>query len=185
MRYLLTTLFFFAVSTVAFSQGSINDLLPAHAAELNRYLSANSERSFRSEHILSADYLKDVRGEWGFGAKFKPNYVVGDFNQDGLTDFALLLRRNGKETWSADLKPTERVESEHEPLRPLTLVIFNGLKGGRFRVAFTQDLTGPNAGFISITTNRRKKVLYYGVFETDSDTFTLVPKGTGYTTKSE
>lgn len=179
MRHILTTLLFLLATGAAAGQMSTDDLMPAHAAELSRYLSSHSDRSFRGENILSADYLKDIRGEWGFGSKFKPNYAVADLNHDGLTDFAVLLRRKGKEAWSS----AERVETEHDPTRPLTLVVFNGVKGGKFRVAFTEDLIGPNAAFIGTQTVRRKKVLYYGVFETDSDTFTLVPKGTGYSVK--
>ncbi|MBS1769347.1 MAG: hypothetical protein JSS77_06770 [Acidobacteria bacterium] len=156
----------FAVSVTA--QNSVSDLAANHATALENYLSTNKTLTFRQEHNLSDEYLKSVR-EW-FGRTFKPNYAVGDFNRDKIPDFAVLLYREGK--------PEPNVESneisEHTPDYPLRLVVFNGENRG-FRVAYTFDLMGPHAAFI-----RFEKKLYYGIFETDSDTFILAPAGRGY-----
>jgi hypothetical protein len=157
-----------------FGQASVRDLSPTHAAALETYLSQNKTNTFRAESILDDDYLKYMRES--LGAKLTPNYVVGDFNGDRIKDFAVLLNRAGTPT---NLPTSPSSSKEHFPDHPLTLVVFNGMKGGRFRVAFTRNLDGPKAAFISMTTARRKR-LYYGVFETDSDMFTLVPSGRGY-----
>lgn len=55
------------------------------------------------------------------------------------------------------------------------LVIFNGDHQG-FKSVFQRQLAGPRAAFI-----RFDKVLSYGVFETDSDSFEVVPYGQKYT----
>ena len=160
-----------------FGQASVRDLSPSHATELETYLSKNKQNTFRSENIVDDDYLKYMRES--LGAKLTPNYVVGDFNGDRIKDFAVLLNRDGTPT---NLPTSANASKEHFPDHPLTLVVFNGVKGGKFRVAFTQNLDGPKAAFISMTTARKKR-LYYGVFETDSDIFSLVPSGNGYVKK--
>ncbi len=182
MKFVATFISFLSLasSSLVVAQRTIDDLLPSHAAALQNYLSKNGDRYFRQEHILEDTYLNTVRTKWGFGKKYKPNYVVADLNRDGLVDFAILLIREGKEEWSADIELNERIRNEHNPDYPLTLLVFNRMKGGRFRVAFSKDLMGPNAAFINVSTERGKKKLYYGVFETDSDTFSLAPAGRGY-----
>jgi len=160
-----------------FGQASIRDLDPSHAAALETFLSKNKQNSFRGESVVDDEYLKYMRES--FGKKFRPNYVSADFNGDRVIDFAVLLQRAGKPT---NQTPSESASKEHFPDYPLTLVVFNAMKGGKFRVAFTQNLAGPKAAFINLTTARRKR-LYYGIFETDSDTFQLVPAGRGYTAR--
>ncbi len=152
--------------TVGHAQKSVSDLAPEHAAALESYMSANKNLKFRPQSNLSDDYLKFVHESMGKG--FKPNYAVGDFNRDKISDFAVLLYREGKPV------PTGASGGEHTPDHPIRLVVFNGTKSG-FRVAFTQDLMGPHAAFIAFD-----KKLYYSVFETDSDTFKLSPAGRGY-----
>jgi hypothetical protein len=152
---------------VSFAQTSASDLQPSHAAALERYLTANQNLAFRQEYNLDDEYLKSVH-EW-FSKSFKPNYAVGDFNRDRVKDFAVLLYRDGK------CEPNEGITSEqHKEDCPLRLVVFNGQTRG-FRVAFTKDLMGPEAAFINFD-----KKLYYGVFESDADTFMLTPAGRGY-----
>jgi len=158
----------FCLASTAMGQKSATELAPAHAAALETYLSANKTLTFRQEHNLSDEYLKSVH-EW-FGKRFKPNYAVGDFNRDKIRDFAVLLYREGKSEPSG----ASGENNEHTPDYPLRLVVFNGEKRG-FRVAYTTDLMGPHAAFI-----RFDKQLYYGIFETDSDTFILAPAGRGY-----
>lgn len=166
-----SVLLVFLAMTVS-AQQSVSDLAPAHAAALERYMSANKELTFRQTHNLSDEYLKSVR-EW-MGKGFKPNYAVGDFNRDKRTDFAVLLYRKGEPVTNDGIE-----SEEHQTDYPLRLVVFNGLRTG-FRVAYTTDLMGPPAAFIAFD-----KKLYYGIFETDADTFLLSPAGRGYIVEFE
>lgn len=161
-----------AVGSEVFAQRSISDLAPAHARALERYLSANKIVSFRSDDNVSNEYLKTMSE--GMGKGFKPSYAVGDFNRDKQTDFAVLLYREGKAVVNEGVG-----SEEHRTDRPMRLVVFNGSRAG-LRVAYTTDLMGPDAAFITFD-----KKLYYGVFETDSDTFVLSPAGRGYVAKSQ
>lgn len=163
---LLIAIFVFGFSVSG--QKSVSEFAPSHAAALERYLSENKALTFRQEHNLSDEYLKYVHES--FGKRFKPSYAVGDFNRDKMQDFAVLLYREGKSEPSG----ASGENNEHTPDYPLRLVVFNGTKQG-FRVAYTTDLMGPHAAFI-----RFDKQLYYGIFETDSDTFILMPAGRGY-----
>jgi hypothetical protein len=178
VKYLLvlSCVLIFGLPSV-FGQASILDLSPLHAAAVEAYLAKNKRNSFRAETVVDADYLRSMRES--LGRTFRPNYVVADLNGDRVIDFAVLLNRAGKPT---NQPTSEHASKEHFPDHPLTLVVFNGVKGGEFRIAFTQDLDGPPAAFIHLTTGRKKR-LYYGIFETDSDIFTLVPAGRGYVIK--
>ena len=167
-----TILLLVFLSSMVVAQRSVTDLAPTHAAELKRYLSANKDLTFRLEDNLSDDYLKSMRET--FGKSFTPNYSAGDFNRDKVKDFAVLVYRAGAPN------PNEGITSgEHAVDHPLKLVVFNGTRAG-FRVAFTKDLEGPPASFIMFD-----KKLYYGIFETDSDTFSLVPTRRGYAIQFE
>jgi hypothetical protein len=103
------------------------------------------------------------------GKTFKPNYAVGDFNKDRRKDFAVLLKRTGKRVSSG------ATSAEHEWDYPLRLVVFNGSAKG-FTPVFAQDLMGPLPALISFDGG----TLNYGVWETDSDNFSLRPTRTGY-----
>jgi hypothetical protein len=167
MRTVLVLLILASCFVGAKAQTSVSDLAPAHAAALEQYMSVNKDLTFRQTHNLSDEYLKLVR-EW-MGKRFQPNYAVGDFNRDKRTDFAVLLYRKGEPV------ANDGIESEeHKSDYPLRLVVFNGLRSG-FKVAYTTDLMGPPAAFIAFD-----KKLYYGVFESDADTFLLSPAGRGY-----
>lgn len=159
----LIPIFIAAFAFTASAQRSVDELLPAHAAALESYMSANKALVFRQEYNLDDEYLKWLRESFGNG--FKPSYAVGDFNHDKIKDFAVLLYRENE--------PTELSPADH-PQQALRLVVFNGSDKG-FRVAYTRDLTGPAEAFINF-----EKDLYYGVFETDAETFILKPAGRGY-----
>lgn len=165
MKLLITLILFVAASAPA--QQSVSQLARSHASALESYLSKNKNLTFRQEHNLSDEYLKDVR-KW-MGRNFKPNYAVGDFNRDRFKDFAVLLYREGEPEKNEGI-----TSEEHATDYPLRLVVFNGSKSG-FRVAYTKDLYGPPAAFIAFD-----KQLYYAVFESDADTFILAPAGRGY-----
>lgn len=177
---LLLLLCFFVMSSNG--QTSVGSLKPAHAAALEEYLSTHPKNGFRQEYVLDVldpEYLKEIRKSFRKG--FMPSYAKGDFNRDGVEDFALLLTRKG-ESVENDIKL-----QTHNPDYPLTLVVFNGVKRSAkslrsrvqsapiFKVAHTTDLMGPPAAFINFD-----GTLYYGVFESDADTFILAPAGKGY-----
>lgn len=164
------------IGSFGFGQKSVSELKPAHATALESYLRTNDGLLFRQEHNVNDEYLRSVR-KW-MGKNFQPNYAVGDFNRDGIKDFAVLLYRPGKPEYNGPEGEGDPV-TEHNPDYPLRLVVFNGKKAG-FRVAFSTDVMGPHAAFI-----RFEKGLYYGVFESDADTFILAPAGKGYIVEFE
>ena len=175
----LLPFFVLVFSVSVFSQTSVTDLQPRHRAALDNYLKTRAGASLRLETILDRKYLDYMSETLGSG--FKPNYAVGDFNRDKKTDFAVLLSRPGK---PKNVNPEDKSQSgEHFPDFPLALVVFNGGPGSTFKRAFTMDLYGPRASFIHFDNAARR--LYFGIFETDSDTFSLVPRGAGYRVKSE
>ena len=153
--------------SISHAQRSVSELEPAHAAALKTYLASHKNVSFRPESILDDEYLKSVRDQ--MGKTFKPNYAVGDFNKDRRKDFAVLLKRTGKRVSSG------ATSVEHEWDYPLRLVVFNNTARG-FTPVFTQDLMGPLPALISVDGG----TLNYGVWETDSDNFSLKPTRTGY-----
>ena len=152
-------------------QRSVGDLSPAHAAALEEYIAAQKGITFRQEYDFSDEDRKWLQESFGKG--FKPGYAVGDFNKDKIADFAVLLYRAGKS------EPSGATGEQHTPDYPLRLVVFNGGSSG-FRVAHVEDLMGPHAAFVHFD-----KTLYYGIFESDADTFFLVPKGKGYIAQYE
>ena len=153
--------------SISHAQRSVSELDPSHAAALKTYLASHKNVSFRPESILDDEYLTSVRDQ--MGKTFKPNYAVGDFNKDRRKDFAVLLKRTGKRVSSG------ATSVEHEWDYPLRLVVFNNTARG-FAPVFTQDLMGPLPALISFNGG----TLNYGVWETDSDNFSLRPTRTGY-----
>jgi len=149
----------------------MKSLKPNHAAALETYLAKNRSLGFMPENLLDRQYLADMRKYFRKG--FMPYYTFGDLNGDRLEDFAMLLSRDGEP------KETGLAPKTHDPDFPLRIVIFNGQHAGGFKVAFSEDLYGPRASFINYSMKKRKKVLYYGIFETDN-TFTMRPTGKGY-----
>lgn len=160
------------IAEAGYGQRTVAALQPAHASALEEFLSKNKTHRFRPEHFLDKDYLRDMRKYFRKG--FMPYYCYGDFNNDKIDDFAIILSRDGEPKSSGD------EINEHNPDFPLTVLVFNGQKKGGFKVAFTEDLYGPNAAFINYEIEKGKKILYYGIFETDSDTFIMRPAGKGY-----
>lgn len=158
-------------------QTSTADLAPLHRTTLDKYLKQTNGSSLRLQTIVDRDYYRYMTEN--FGANFRPSYAVGDFNRDKRADFAVLLARKGK----PKNMPPDGKSSNHNPDYPITLVVFNGVPGSKFVRAFVINLYGPPAAFIKF--DRQARRLFYGVFETDSDTFSLVPKGGAYRVKSE
>ena len=104
--------------------------------------------------------LEPQENEWGFGRNFKPYYQTGDFNRDGIRDFAVILLTG---------------RNVNDPNSGMHVVVFNGVKGGKYRVAHIEHEEFSTALFINTSRNK----LYVGVMETDS-AGCFVPAGRGY-----
>ncbi len=159
MKYIFTLLLF-ATPIASMAQRSVTEYTPAQRAALQAFIDKNPSYQFIPETWFEEDTLKAARIEWGFGRNFKPYYQTGDFNRDGIRDFAVILL-TGKNV--------------NDPNSGMHVVVFNGAKGGKYRVAHIEHEEFSTAVFIS--TNRNK--LYVGVMETDSAEC-FVPAGRGY-----
>jgi hypothetical protein len=146
------------------------EMHPDHARTLRRYLGGNKANKFRTVSAPDSKYLAVMRQS--FGPKFTPSYAVGDFDGDKIEDFAVLLDRTGGAVVEGD------------PGFPLTIVIFEGQGNGRYRDMFREDLMGPTAAFIRYEKGRKAR-LYYAVFESDADTFTIRHTSKGYVAEAE
>jgi hypothetical protein len=174
MKLILTLSCIFILSGLCFGQKAVADLKPLHATALEQFLSKNKEYQFLSSNVIDAEYMKFIRES--SGKTFEPYYQVGDFNQDKIADFAVILARKGKR------KASGATSKEHKYDYPLAVVIFNGNKNGTFRKAFVENIEAPLVCFLSIK-GTKKKTICFGVFETDSNTRIFKPVGKGYITK--
>ena len=172
MRIALPIIFVAALfAASSYGQKRISELRPAHAAALEQFLSTNTRYEFLSESALEARYLRGMRGSITGG---RPYYSVGDFNRDGIPDFAVVARRKGRpRDQGAEMAKT------HRYAYPLAVLIFNGARGGKFGKPFIEDVEAPLACFIDTRIYRRKRQLHFGVFETD-DIRIFTPAGKGY-----
>ena len=172
----LTVLCIGLFSITAQAQKSVADLKPAHAAALETFMRQRPHLEFLSEQRMNQETLKDMRKN--FGASLTPFYRAGDFNHDGLQDFAVVLATKGARP--ADQGPglAETHRYQHE----VSVVIFNGQRKGGYRVAFEKKTSAPLVSFLSETSQRPKR-LYFAVYETDEH-FMMVPAGAGYRVES-
>lgn len=154
------------------AQQSVANLNPAHAAALEKFIRQRPHLKFLSEKQIDQETLKDMRKH--FGVRLTPFYRVGDFNADGLQDFALILATDG--ATPEDQGPG--LAETHRYLHQLSVVIFNGQKRGDYRVAFEKKVTAPLVCFLYQTFEKRKN-LSFAVYETN-DRFIMRPAGTGY-----
>lgn len=159
MRYILVVLVLLSSFSVE-AQQSIQDYPPAQKQALEAFLASHPDYQFKSEVAFDAKTLKAAREEWGFGKSFKPYYQSGDFNRDGIQDFAAVL----------DMKKGGKKEAY--------VLIFNGTKDHQYRVAYNAKEDSAPALFISSS----KKGLFVSVMETDS-AGCFVSKGEGYQVK--
>lgn len=155
----------------AAAQKSVSDLPRAQAAAVRDFLRRRPKLRFLSENRIDAEYLKSMR-EY-LGADLRPYYEQADFNGDGRQDFAIILVKDEPPEVQPDLAET------HRDYYKLSVVIFNGRRGGRYSAAFIEETTAPLVCLINVTKGRRKQ-LYFGVFETDAHGFTVVPTRKGY-----
>jgi hypothetical protein len=120
---------------------------------------------------MNKEILTDMRKN--FDARLNPYYRVGDFNRDGIRDFAMILANEGApKDLGSTLAETHRYHHE------IAVVIFNGQQKGGFRVAFVKKTTAPLVSFLHETPGKRKR-LYFAVYETDEHFF-MSPAGNGY-----
>lgn len=152
------------------AQKSVSQLLPAHASALQQFLSGHPDLDFMSESDCDRASLRDMRKH--FGARFMPYYRVGDFNRDGRQDFALLLAKDAPPKEDPGLADTHRFQYE------VTVVVFNGLRGGGYKTVFVKNTTAPLVCFLAMSREKRSK-LYFAVYETDAG-FVMTPAGQGY-----
>ena len=175
-RVAVSILFLFSFPNIVTAQKSVSELAPSHASALQEFLTRHPDLDFMSEKAIDQDYLKSMRQF--LGARLMPYYHKGDFNGDGRQDFALILAREGPlEDQGTGIAGTHRYRY------PITIVVFNGVKGGRYRAAFVKNYSAPLVCFLN-TTGGRKKRLYFGVFETD-EAFGMMPVGRGYIVEYE
>lgn len=159
-RIFLLLLLSFTATAAPGAQRSVTEYTPAQRAALQEFISKNTGYQFIPDTWFEEDTLKAARNEWGFGENFKPYYQVGDFNRDGLRDFAVILL-TGK--------------NAEDPKSGMHVVVFNGVRGDKYRVAHVEHEDFNTATFISIGGKR----LYVGVMETDS-AGCFIPAGRGY-----
>lgn len=171
MKITLALLFVFILTVSCFSQKSVSDLKPPHAAALKQFLLKNKNYQFLSSKVITDEYLKYMRES--FGKTFEPYYRAGDFNGDKIPDFAVIVSRSGKRKMSG------ATSEEHKYDYPLAVVIFNGNKNGTFTKALVEDTEAPHACFLDIAKNGKTR-LYFGVFETDSHVLFFAPVRKGY-----
>lgn len=148
------------VAATVVSQKSVMDLSPVHRAAVQKYIDRNKSNSFLPETWFERDTLKAARSQWGFGAKFRPYYQVGDFNRDKRQDFAVILLVG---------------KSAGSPKGGMNIVIFNGGKGG-YEVAHIDREPASTALYL-----RFNNQLHAGIMETDS-VWRFVRAGKGYIT---
>lgn len=141
-------------------QLSVTEYTPAQRAALQECILKNPNYKFIPDTWFDEDTLKSARNDWGFGKNFKPYYQIGDFNRDGLRDFAVILL-TGKNT--------------EDPKSGMHVIVFNGVRGNRYRVAHMENEDFNTEAFIRFNGKR----LYVGVMETDS-VGCFVPAGRGY-----
>lgn len=172
MKVLFISILISLISSVGLSQKQVTDLKPAHAIALEQFLSKNKDYGFLSEKVLDDDYLNEMRQ---YFKNLKPYYNSADFNRDGITDFALILSRKGEPKDNG-----EGMAETHRYDHPLAIIIFNGNRRGKFLKAFIEDIEAPLACFLNTEIVKKKKKLYFGVFESDADTRIFTPVGKSY-----
>ncbi|HKE58158.1 MAG TPA: hypothetical protein VKB46_15705 [Pyrinomonadaceae bacterium] len=173
MRYVVftLTLLLLTVTSVAKAQRSVSELPSAHADALQQFLAKHQGLEFLPETAINKDVLREMRN--AFGVRFKPYYRTGDFNHDGLPDFAMILGKEGGPT--GDQGPG--IAETHRYLYDVTIVIFNGA-GKSYKPAFVKTTKAPLVCVLTTTSERRRR-LSFGVFETDEG-FIMTPAGKGY-----
>jgi hypothetical protein len=171
MKFLIGIFFVLISGFCVFGQKSVADLKPNHAAALEEFLSKNKNYGFMNEKVIESEDLKFMRQY--LDKTLAPFYNTGDYNKDGVADFALVLSRK---------VPLKKAKDGDYFIHSLSVMIFNGIKKGGFSKPFIEDVEVPLKCFIRLS-DEKKKVLYFGVIETDADTRKFTPVGKSYVVK--
>ena len=147
----------------------VRGLLPLHKSAVETWFSSNpgfriakeSDCGDCKEQILSI--RRGYDGAWKIIPDYEPYYAIGDFNDDGHTDFAIA------------------VISSKRIKRRFRILVFNGPFNDsiRHKPAFTSDLIDLSGQGLFFGPPRPKPHrLLVGPFE--SEGILLIPKGDGY-----
>lgn len=166
---LLTALLLVFLISDAHAQKSIADLPSAHASVLQQFLSKHNGLAFLSEEAYDQSILKDIRQS--FGARLKPAYRSGDFNRDGVQDFAVILVKEG----SPPEDQGSGIAETHRYLHDVTVVIFNGA-ARVYKPVFVKATQAPLVCFLNLNYQKR---LTFAVYET-GEAFSMKPVRGGY-----
>ena len=169
-KIVLGILFLLLLPICGAAQKSTSQLLPAHDVALQQFLLGHTDLEFLSSKNYDHGTLRDLRKH--FGARFMPYYRRGDFNHDGRQDFAVVLKKKVSPKEYPDLAETHRFRYE------VTVVIFNGYRGGKYKAAYINDTSAPLVCFLGMSRGKRGK-LYFQVPETEEG-FVMTPAGQGY-----
>jgi hypothetical protein len=160
MRRRILTVLILLLPTVAVAQKSVTEYTGAQRAALQGFIEKNPSYQFIPETWFDEETLKYARDEGGFGKNFKPYYQTGDFNRDGMRDFAVILL-TGKNV--------------DDPSSGMHVAVFNQVRGNKYEKAHIEHEDFSTALFINTSKNK----LHVGVMETDS-LGCFVPAGRGY-----
>lgn len=167
--FLLTTLLLVFLSCDAHAQKSISDLPPAQASALQEFLSKQQNLVLLTEEKYDQSILREMRKN--FGARLKPSYRSGDFNRDGVQDFAVILLKEGSPPEDQGAGMAE----SHRYLHDVTVVIFNG-SAGSYKPVFVKATQAPLVCFLNLDYQKR---LTFLIYET-GDGFRMTPVKRGY-----
>lgn len=104
----------------------------SYRLRLPQTLELEMKRLFSSYRLPEEqDFEGDLRSL--FGAERLPYAVWGDFNGDGLTDVALILK--------------EETEGKSKPIQSAKLISFHQTREGRYNLHVLRDMTGPGPPF--------------------------------------
>lgn len=146
-----------------------SEIAEPYLGTLKKFLQAHPKLAFIKESEFDKDSLEWLRNNVSAGKAFCPFHLINDFNRDGKKDFAVLLKG---------------VNNPKFQYQQISLVVFNGIGEGQFRVAYfdvvDEEAHTPLAYFINVP--NWGKGLYYSLFETDAGQ-ALTPKGQGYKTE--
>ena len=135
------------------SKNNYSHLQDKHKEVLKRWLSKNTSFRLAEDNDASKDDLDAWRRD---DKNFQPYYAVGDFNQDGKEDFAVLLKDKGK--------------------NDAAILVFNStvnsLKSAFFKKGYGEIET------LYIKFDAEVRMLYLTAYETHG--FYLKPKGKTY-----
>lgn len=152
-KLVFAALFALLAGQIAYSQDFYSQFKPKHKKVLEKWLTGKTRLRPAVENDASKEDLEAWRRT---NTSFYPYYAVGDFNQDGKEDFAVLLKAEGVDDEGA-------------------IAVFNAPFSNSKPVYFEQGF-GVKQFYIEYY--REEKMLYLTAYETHG--FYLKPKGKTY-----